>query len=89
MCAPVVEVVEEGALLLCSQHQIDTGELGVPLRLELCRAAGDDDHRIGMIAVGAPDQLPALPVRHRGDGAGIDQHQVGRLALPGEDHAPL
>src|SRR5262249_9700716 len=67
-------------LLPIADDVIDLVHAGESFRIDLRRAAGDDDLRAGPRAPRAPDGLPRLPHALAGHGASVDDH---RLAEPG------
>ena len=79
-------VVGPGArieFLLVAEHAIDLGHRREQLRLDLRRAAGDDDARVRPFALEAADALPRLAHGFRRHRAGVHHHRVveaGRAA---------
>src|SRR3546814_11712306 len=54
-------------LLLVAEHAVDLGHGGEALRVDLGRAAGDDDLRVGVLAPRLADRLARLAPGHAGD----------------------
>ena len=59
----------------------DFRHFGEFLRLDLGRAAGDDDPRLGPLALETADRLAGLPGRFRRHGAGVDHDEAAFAAL--------
>ena len=62
-------------LFLIADDVIDLVHGGEAGRIDLRRAAGDDDLGVGPLAARPPDGLPRLAHRLGGHGAGIDDHR--------------
>ena len=65
-------------LVVIADDAVDLGHVGKHFRLRLRRAAGDDDARLGPLALEAADRLPRLRHRLVGDGAAVDDDGVGK-----------
>ena len=63
-------------LFLIAEHAVDLGHGGESLRLDLRRAAGDDDARAGPLAADAADRLARLAHGLRRHRAGVDHHGI-------------
>ena len=70
-------------LLGIAEHAVDLGHGGKRRRVDLCRAAGDHDPRIGPLPPGAADRLPCLAHGFRRYSAAIDQHGILETSLAG------
>src|SRR6185503_9338938 len=71
------------ALLLgIADDAVDFWHRRETLRIDLRRAASDDDVRIGAFASRAPDGLPCLAHGFTGNGARVDDHRVVQIRFP-------
>ena len=74
--APVVGPGARIELLRVAEHAGDFGHRREQLRLDLRRAAGDDDARVRPFALEAADALPRLAHGFRRHRAGVDHHRI-------------
>ena len=60
-----------------ADHQIDLRQTGKGLRVDLRRAAGDDDPRVRVGTTGLADRLARLALGLRRHRAGVEHQRVG------------
>ena len=65
-------------LVVIADDAVDLRHVGKHRGLRLRRAAGDDDARIGALALQPANRLPRLRHRLIGDGAAVDDDGVGK-----------
>ena len=65
-------------LVLVAKHAVHARQVAPGLRVDLRRAAGDDDPRSRPLAHRTSDRLPRLPFRLGRHGAGVDDHRIGQ-----------
>ncbi len=76
-------------LVLVAKHAVHAWQVAPGLRVDLCRAAGDDDPRPRPLACRAADRLTRLAFGLGRHGAGVDDHRVGQTGRMAADDLAL